>query len=189
MTGSDAATYFGGRTSVYDSAYDRVDADGHALRARLAVVLRMLGSGGGEALDAGMGPGRLCAELDARGWTVSGIDASEQMVEVARDRLPMARERLLRAEIEALPFAPESFDAVAATGVLEYADVTRAVSELAPRTSTGRDCGPQLSESDRDLRRLEDGGLVSRDALRKARTAATASGPAARRRQDSAGAF
>ena len=131
MTESDAATYFGGRTSVYDSAYDRVDADGHALRARLAVVLGVLGSGGGEALDAGMGPGRLCAELDARGWIVSGIDASEQMVEVARDRLPMARERLLRAEIEALPFAPDSFDAVAATGVLEYADITRAVSELA----------------------------------------------------------
>ena len=43
----------------------------------------------------------------------------------------MARERLLRAEIEALPFAPDSFDAVAATGVLEYADITRAVSELA----------------------------------------------------------
>ena len=38
---------------------------------------------------------------------------------------------LLCAEIESLPFDSESFDAVAATGVLEYADVHRALAELA----------------------------------------------------------
>ena len=35
----DAATYFGGRTALYDSRYEAQNADGHALRARLAVVL------------------------------------------------------------------------------------------------------------------------------------------------------
>ena len=127
----DAATYFGGRTTLYDSRYDAVNAEGHALRARLTAVLRCLGSGPGEVLDAGMGPGRLCGELALRDWTVSGIDASGEMVEVARERLPDRAAALLQAEIEALPFDDESFDAVAATGVLEYADVPRALAELA----------------------------------------------------------
>lgn len=127
----DAATYFGGRTAFYDSRYDARNADGHALRARMAVVLRQLGLGPGEVLDAGMGPGRLCGELAARGWTVSGIDASEEMVQAARERLPDRSANLLRAEIESLPFDSGSFDAVAATGVLEYADVPRALAELA----------------------------------------------------------
>jgi SAM-dependent methyltransferase len=126
-----AAAYFGGRTALYDSRYDAENAEGHALRARLAVTLRLLGSGTGNALDAGMGPGRLCAELDSLGWTVSGIDASAEMVEVARQRLPDAAVRLVRAEIEHLPFEDETFDRVAATGVLEYADVPKALAELA----------------------------------------------------------
>ena len=126
-----AATYFGGRTTLYDSRYDAANADGHSLRARLAVALRLLGGGPGTALDAGMGPGRLCAELAMLRWTVSGIDASAEMVEAARLRLPDAADRLLRAEIEQLPFEDESFDRVAATGVLEYADVPRALAELA----------------------------------------------------------
>jgi SAM-dependent methyltransferase len=78
-----------------------------------------------------MGPGRLCAELSRLGWTVSGIDASEEMVAAARERLPEAADRLRRAEIEALPWDDASFDAVTATGVLEYSDVERALRELA----------------------------------------------------------
>src|SRR5215218_8715189 len=127
----DAATYFGGRTTLYDSRYDAANAEGHALRARLAVVLQCLGSGPGDVLDAGMGPGRLCSELALRDWTVSGIDASEEMVAMARARLPARVPALVHAEIELLPFADESFDAVAATGVLEYADVSRSLAELA----------------------------------------------------------
>jgi SAM-dependent methyltransferase len=78
-----------------------------------------------------MGPGRLCAELSRLDWTVSGIDASEEMVAAARDRLPEAASRFERAEIEALPWEDASFDAVTATGVLEYSDVPRALRELA----------------------------------------------------------
>jgi ubiquinone/menaquinone biosynthesis C-methylase UbiE len=129
--GNDAGAYFDTRAGRYDDAYDRVNADGHALRARMDAVLRLLGHGPGTILDAGMGPGRLCAELADRGWTVSGIDASTEMVAAAGRRLPDAADRLVQAEIETLPFESESFDAVAATGVLEYADVRRALAELA----------------------------------------------------------
>jgi 2-polyprenyl-3-methyl-5-hydroxy-6-metoxy-1,4-benzoquinol methylase len=125
-----AAEYFGDRVAHYDSRYDSNDADGHALRARLDAVNVLVGTGTGELLDAGMGPGRLCRDLAARGWRVSGVDASVEMVEVARARLPEEGGRFHCARIEALPFDAESFDVVTATGVLEYADVPAALGEL-----------------------------------------------------------
>jgi SAM-dependent methyltransferase len=96
----------------------------------MEAALRRVGPGPGDLLDAGMGPGRLCRELDQRGWTVTGIDASPDMVDLARRRLPDARDRLFEARIEALPFADASFDVVVATGVLEYADVEAALAEI-----------------------------------------------------------
>ena len=128
---SHAGAYFDRRAARYDDAYDAPGPDGYALRSRLAAVLDLAGSGPGEAFDAGMGPGRLLAELTERGWTVSGLDASGEMVEAARRRLPEAQERLVVGEIERLPFPDASFDLVVATGVLEYADVDAALAELA----------------------------------------------------------
>jgi ubiquinone/menaquinone biosynthesis C-methylase UbiE len=128
---SEIASFFSARAARYDRNYDARTADGHALRARMQAVLRLLGPGPGDVLDAGMGPGRLCAELARIGWIVSGIDASSEMVAAAHQRLPAARERLREGEVEALPFPDETFDAVAATGVLEYVDVSRALPELA----------------------------------------------------------
>lgn len=128
---NEAGAYFDERAARYDSAYDAQGADGHALRTRLASVLRLVGEGPGEVLDAGMGPGRMLAELTRRGWSVSGVDSSPEMVEAARRRIPEAADRLYRAEIEQLPFAEERFDVVLATGVLEYADVDRALADLA----------------------------------------------------------
>jgi len=113
------AEYFGERAVVYDSRYDRPDADGYALRRRMEAVLGLVGNGSGELLDAGMGPGRLCAELAGRGWTVTGVDASAEMVDVARARMPGARERLLCARIESLPFPDASFDVVTSNGVID----------------------------------------------------------------------
>lgn len=126
-----AAEYFGGHASTYDGHYERDTPEGHALRARLAAALHLVGDGPGELLDAGMGAGRLVRQAAERGWTVSGVDASTAMVELARTRLPEASARLHVAPIEALPFADESFDAVTATGVLEYSDLPGALAELA----------------------------------------------------------
>ena len=131
--GRAVADFFDAESARYDRAYERSGADGRALRRRLEVALRLLGDGPGDVLDAGMGGGRLCVELDRRGWNVAGIDIASGMVEFARARLPHARERLIQASIDDLPFADESFDAVVATGVLEFmgADLRRAVEELA----------------------------------------------------------
>jgi SAM-dependent methyltransferase len=125
------ARFWDARARRYDAHYDASGPDGYTLRARRDLVVTLLGRGPGDALDAGMGAGRLCESLDARGWRVSGIDASSEMVSLARARLPEAAERLTHSSIEQLPFDSGSFDAVAATGVLEYTDVARSLGEVA----------------------------------------------------------
>jgi ubiquinone/menaquinone biosynthesis C-methylase UbiE len=126
----DPAEYFGQHAARYDSGYDRLDSDGQVVRSRMATVLELVGQGPGSALDAGMGSGRLCAELDSRSWTVSGIDAAPEMVAATRSRLPHAGDRLLCANVESVPFPDASFDVVCATGILEYADVEQVLAEF-----------------------------------------------------------
>jgi SAM-dependent methyltransferase len=121
------AGLFDAEARHYDLVHAARTTDGHALRARADVVLGLLAGRSGSVLDAGMGPGHLLAELDRRGWTVSGVDASPAMVQAARSKLPTAAERLSQARLEQLPFADASFDAVTATGVLELVDEPGAV--------------------------------------------------------------
>ena len=116
----------------YDRAYDDPGGRGRLVRARLETALAFLPVEHGEVLDVGMGGGRLVEALDARGWQVTGTDASETMVELARSRVPSRAGAISRSPIEQLPFADASFDAVVALGVLEYsADVGEALGELA----------------------------------------------------------
>jgi ubiquinone/menaquinone biosynthesis C-methylase UbiE len=125
--------FFDTTAERYDRRYDEPNAAGRLLRRRLEVAVELLGDPRGDVLDVGMGTGRLCAVLDRRGWRVSGVDLSPAMVAAARRRLPQLAERLVKGPIEQLPFDDESFDAVAATGVLEYAtqDLAAALAELA----------------------------------------------------------
>ncbi len=127
-----SARLFDAEAQRYDAAYDGRARGGRVLRARMAAVVDLLGDGPGHALDVGMGPGRLLAELERRGWSVAGVAPSEAMVSLARRRLPGAATRLVQAPAEELPFENASFDAVAVTGTLEYVDdLPRALGELA----------------------------------------------------------
>jgi ubiquinone/menaquinone biosynthesis C-methylase UbiE len=125
--------FFDASAERYDRRYDERNAAGRLLRRRLEVAVQLLDTAPGEVLDVGMGAGRLCSELDRLGWQVSGVDVSPAMVAAARRRLPHLAERLVEGSIEHLPFEDETFDAVTATGVLEYAtrDLGGAVVELA----------------------------------------------------------
>jgi SAM-dependent methyltransferase len=126
------SAFFDAEAARYDASYDADDWAGRFLRRRLEAALRALGDGPGDLLDAGMGGGRLVGELDAAGWTVTGIDSSTEMVGLARKRLPKLADRLLEADLGALPFPPGSFDAAVATGALEYVgDLARGLEELA----------------------------------------------------------
>src|SRR5690242_7146432 len=93
---SDTQAFWDSFAARYDDDFEQRSGEAHALQARLQATLGLVGSGPGNALDAGMGPGRLCAELENLGWTVYGVDASSEMVALARARLPGAADRLLQ---------------------------------------------------------------------------------------------
>lgn len=78
-------------------------------------------------LDAGCGTGAAMAEMLRRApCRVSGVDASDTMLTVARRRLgPDAM--LVEASLESLPFPGESFDAVLALNVLYFNDDANAM--------------------------------------------------------------
>lgn len=124
--------FFDLEAARYDEAYDGDGPDAHALHVRMGTALRLLGEGPGAVLDIGMGPGRLCEQMAARGWTVSGIDPSFEMVARARARAPGAAARMWQGRAEALGLADASVDAVVGTGVLEYAaDLPVVLAEIA----------------------------------------------------------
>lgn len=70
-------------------------------------------------LDVGCGTGYALALAHERGALVSGFDASEAMLRVARTRLPEAD--LRQGDVEALPYEPGSFDALTAFNAVQYA--------------------------------------------------------------------
>src|SRR5215207_4041055 len=75
---------------------------------------------GDRVLDVGCGTGvflRLCAD---RGAAVTGLDASERLLEVARGRVPEAE--LHHGDMIALPFADDAFDVVTGFTSFFFAD-------------------------------------------------------------------
>jgi ubiquinone/menaquinone biosynthesis C-methylase UbiE len=88
---------------------------------------------GRRILDVGTGTGRAAIGLAKAGAAVTGIDAAEEMLEVARLR---ARDAHVHVEFasgdaHALPFADRSFDAAISLRVLMHApDWRRCVAEL-----------------------------------------------------------
>jgi SAM-dependent methyltransferase len=87
-------------------------------------------------LDVGCGSGELCALAAARGAVVSGIDAAEGMIELARSRVPDADLRV--GAIEALPWPDGGFDVVAAFNAFQFAATLEAAfGEAARVTRTG----------------------------------------------------
>ncbi|HZM35319.1 MAG TPA: class I SAM-dependent methyltransferase [Burkholderiales bacterium] len=84
---------------------------------------------GTRLLDAGCGAGLLALLANLRGAQVTALDASPGLLAVARQRLPAADVR--EGDLEALPFADASFDAVTAVNSLFYAqNMGAAMNEL-----------------------------------------------------------
>lgn len=86
---------------------------------------------GGHVLDVATGTGLVAAELLRRGFGVTGLDQSPEMLDVARTRFGGAVE-LVEASAEALPFPDSSFDHLTFTYLLRYVDEPAAtLAELA----------------------------------------------------------
>jgi SAM-dependent methyltransferase len=91
---------------------------------------------GTRVLDVGCGSGELCALAAGRGASVSGLDASGAMVELARRRVPGADLRV--GAMERLPWPDGAFDVVTAVNALAFAaDPAAALAELARVTRPG----------------------------------------------------
>ncbi|MCB0029573.1 MAG: class I SAM-dependent methyltransferase [Anaerolineales bacterium] len=74
---------------------------------------------GSRFLDAGCGAGSLSLMAANRGALVSGLDAADGLLSYARSRVPAGEFR--QGDIEQLPFADNSFDAVIASNSVQYA--------------------------------------------------------------------
>lgn len=87
---------------------------------------------GERVLDAGCGTGRLGTELASMGLWVMGIDISEGMLKVARERTrDLPQVCLQRGNMEALSLPAAQFDLVITLNALEFTeDALRAVTEL-----------------------------------------------------------
>lgn len=102
-------------------------------------------------LDLGCGAGGASVLATQRGARVTGLDASENLIAIARERLPEAQFEV--GEIENLPFEDGAFDVVFAANSIQFADdqakvvrEARRVLDSAGRLVVGMWCEPQRNE-------------------------------------------
>jgi SAM-dependent methyltransferase len=94
-------------------------------------LTRLLGRGVGRCLDVGCGTGVYIAQAADLGWSLTGVDISEDQLRVARQRLGDQAD-LLCADAGRLPFASYSFDAVYATMIhTDVPDIAVVFAEMA----------------------------------------------------------
>ncbi len=111
-------------------------AEARARNPWIAELLRtQTASGGGklDVLDIGCGAGFLSNYLAQAGHRVSGLDASEASLEVARTHDSSRQVDYRVGDALALPFASSSFDSVCAMDFLEHVENPRAVVAEAAR--------------------------------------------------------
>lgn len=83
----------------------------------------------GNVLDVACGTGDMAVSLVERGCTVTGIDLSEEMLAIARQKAPIVT--FMIADAEHLPFPDASFDAVTcAFGVRNFVHLEQGLNEM-----------------------------------------------------------
>ena len=83
----------------------------------------------GNVLDVACGTGDMAVSLVERGCTVTGVDISEEMLAIARQKAPMVTSMI--ADAEHLPFPDASFDAVTcAFGVRNFVHLEQGLNEM-----------------------------------------------------------
>jgi len=110
--------------STLGPTYDRVGATlslGQDPRWRRFMVSLVPGGRGATVLDVATGTGLVAQRLLGRGFAVTGLDQSPDMLAEARRRLG-DRVTLVEASADALPFPDASFDHLTFTYLLRYVD-------------------------------------------------------------------
>lgn len=122
----------------FEESYNELERDAYAScftysRMRLAQLLdAQLNTGlkGKKLLDVGCGTGHHLAQLRERGFQVTGVDGSEEMLAVARKDNPGVD--FATSDVETLPFADNTFDIAICIEVLRYLpDPRQCIREMA----------------------------------------------------------
>jgi SAM-dependent methyltransferase len=110
-------------------ARDWAEINEPAWHAVFATAMEKAGAKPGRTvLDIGCGAGGALRIAREMGAAVTGLDASANLAAIARERLPGARIEV--GEMEALPFADQSFDVVTGINSFQFAgDIVRAFAE------------------------------------------------------------
>ena len=120
---------------VYDRMNGLMTAGMHHRWRDRAVDMAGVGPGD-RALDVATGTGDLAVALRKRGADVVGIDFSEAMLELARQKT--AEVRFQSGNALALPFSDEQFDAVTVGfGARNFSDLSRGLAEMVRVTRRG----------------------------------------------------
>lgn len=115
-------------------AADWADIQEGQCRAAYVTVLDHLNIGSGISyLDAGCGSGMAAQIAAERGANVSGLDASENLISIAKTRVPSGRFSV--GDLEGLPYSDCSFDAVTGFNAFQYAGNPRAALAEANRVA------------------------------------------------------
>ncbi len=105
----------------YDSWYDSTRGKMYDRFEKQAVDRLLAGvSKHGRVLEVGCGTGQWSRYFSDRGFEVTGIDISAEMIKIARQKY-IPNSRFAIADGSSLPFDNESFDMAAAITVLEFA--------------------------------------------------------------------
>jgi len=131
-------------SSHFDAIAARYDASlpahvvEHYLRKRVDFVLANCPPGRG--LDVGCGTGALAARLADAGYEMAGVDPSEGMLEVLRDRAPAVE--AVQGDGTDIPFPDDSFELVLCVAVMHHiADADAVRATLAEMTRVARPGG------------------------------------------------
>jgi SAM-dependent methyltransferase len=110
--------------------YDELRPADEAWQLAVDALVREGDLAGKRVLDVGCGTGRLCAALEALGSRTAGVDASAEMLAVARSRLPEGT-ALEQGRAESLPCGDASFDRVTMQLSVHLLDRPAAFTEAA----------------------------------------------------------
>jgi SAM-dependent methyltransferase len=100
-------------------ARDWADIQEGLARPAFDAIIKRFAKRGTRYLDAGCGAGMAASIAAQRGAKVSGIDAAENLLAIARERTPSGDFRL--GDLETLPFPDRSFDLVTGFNSFQYA--------------------------------------------------------------------
>ncbi len=131
VTESDARAGYAAWSASYDQP------DNPLVTAEQPIVREMIDSvAPGRALDAACGTGRHTSYLAERGFDVSGIDASPEMLAIARAKVPRTKFEI--GDVARLAFGASTFDFVVCALALDHvSNLAGVIGEFARVTRAG----------------------------------------------------